>query len=113
MSGCIDIDQKTSWMVATWAYDLALKAIMRHLDHARAPSIPGLVERASAPRVRLLSLDTAADGEVTEFLRAARLARADVGSGSCDVWDSDEARESFGAVLDDLVKKLEARLAKA
>lgn len=97
-------------MVATWAFDLALKVIVDRLDPAEAPQVLEAIRNAMPPRQRFLPLDEAPVGEVAKFLAAARRARHDVAAGRGAEWDSDAARDSFLGALDDLTTKLEARL---
>lgn len=110
MSGCIDIDQNTSWMVATWAFDLALRSIAKYLDAAASPHVAELIQRAMPPKLRLLPLDEAPLSEVPAFLAALQRAREEFARGDWPEWDSTEARDSFLKALDDLTMKVEARL---
>lgn len=110
VSGCIDIDKNTSWMVATWAFDLALRGISEHLDAEANPFIAGLIQKAMPPRIRLLSLDEAPVAELPGFLAALRRAREEVAGGGGPTWDSPDARDSFLLALDELATKVDARL---
>lgn len=97
-------------MVATWAFDLAVQTIARHLDAKATPFVTSVIQKATPPRIRLLSLDGAPSAELRGFLTAVVRAREELAGESGPAWDSPDARESFLGALDDLAMKVDARL---